>query len=103
MNIELSRPRPPPPREGAAARRGGGPASGARNGDRGARLLARRALGLLARAALRARDRPLDMRGLKQALVVAPHPDDDALGCGGTMALMSGGGRPPHVVFLTDG
>jgi LmbE family N-acetylglucosaminyl deacetylase len=34
---------------------------------------------------------------------VAPHPDDETLGCGGTAALMVKSGIALHVVFLTDG
>jgi N-acetylglucosamine malate deacetylase 1 len=36
-------------------------------------------------------------------LVVAAHPDDEILGCGGTMARLSRIGRPVHVVLLADG
>ncbi|HEY4989949.1 MAG TPA: PIG-L family deacetylase [Opitutaceae bacterium] len=50
---------------------------------------------------LRSRNLSLDMPG--SALVVAPHPDDEALGCGGAVALLAGAGAPVHVVFVTDG
>lgn len=36
-------------------------------------------------------------------LIVAAHPDDEVLGCGGTMAKMSDGGARIHVAFLADG
>ncbi|MFC4313395.1 PIG-L deacetylase family protein [Steroidobacter flavus] len=36
-------------------------------------------------------------------LVVAAHPDDEVLGCGGTMALMAAAGHPVHVLMLADG
>ena len=37
------------------------------------------------------------------AIVLAPHPDDESLGCGALLsAIWSGGGRA-HVVCLTDG
>lgn len=36
-------------------------------------------------------------------LVLAPHPDDDILGCGGTIALKARAGAVVAVVFLTDG
>ncbi|UWR32285.1 PIG-L family deacetylase [Sulfitobacter sp. W027] len=35
--------------------------------------------------------------------VVAPHPDDDVIGCGGLMALWSQADRQTNVAFLTDG
>ena len=37
------------------------------------------------------------------ALVLAPHPDDESLGCGGLIAEACASGRPPAVVVLTDG
>lgn len=36
-------------------------------------------------------------------LVVAPHPDDEVLGCGGYLALARQAGRRVRVVVLTDG
>jgi LmbE family N-acetylglucosaminyl deacetylase len=39
-------------------------------------------------------------RGL---VVVAPHPDDETLGCGGMLAWAAEQGCLVHVVFLTDG
>lgn len=36
-------------------------------------------------------------------LVIAPHPDDETLGCGGLIAMVSSEGQPLHVVFVTDG
>ena len=35
-------------------------------------------------------------------LVVAAHPDDEVLGCGGYMARMAAQGRPIHVLILAD-
>lgn len=35
--------------------------------------------------------------------VVAPHPDDESIGCGGLIAMWSAMGRPAQVVFLTNG
>jgi LmbE family N-acetylglucosaminyl deacetylase len=35
--------------------------------------------------------------------VLAPHPDDESLGCGGTIAEFCDRGRPPLVIILTDG
>lgn len=39
----------------------------------------------------------------KTTLVFAPHPDDESLGCGGTIAKIIAGGGNVHVVFVTDG
>jgi N-acetylglucosamine malate deacetylase 1 len=36
-------------------------------------------------------------------LVLAPHPDDESIGCGGTLAKWRAAGRPAKVMFLTDG
>lgn len=37
------------------------------------------------------------------ALILAPHPDDESLGCGGAIAACCQAGRPPIVAVLTDG
>ncbi|HYM60886.1 MAG TPA: PIG-L family deacetylase [Thermoanaerobaculia bacterium] len=42
------------------------------------------------------------LRG-ERLLVLAPHPDDEAIGCGGLVALHSREGRAVHVVVATDG
>jgi LmbE family N-acetylglucosaminyl deacetylase len=39
----------------------------------------------------------------RSVLVLAPHPDDEAFGCGGLIALKRLEGCPVHVVFVTDG
>ena len=36
-------------------------------------------------------------------LVVAPHPDDESLGCGGAIALMRQRKQRVHVLFISDG
>lgn len=36
-------------------------------------------------------------------LILAPHPDDEALGCGGLIARLCAEGNPPHVVIMTGG
>lgn len=41
--------------------------------------------------------------GTGTTLVLAPHPDDESLGCGGMIAELCRRGRPPRVVVLTDG
>jgi LmbE family N-acetylglucosaminyl deacetylase len=38
-----------------------------------------------------------------RALVLAPHPDDESLGCGGLIAECCARGTPPVVAVLTDG
>jgi LmbE family N-acetylglucosaminyl deacetylase len=49
---------------------------------------------------------PVSLRGLigpGPALVLAPHPDDETLGCGGLIARCCAAGCPPVVAILTDG
>jgi LmbE family N-acetylglucosaminyl deacetylase len=38
-----------------------------------------------------------------KTVVVAPHPDDESLGCGGAIALLSRFGLPVSVLFISDG
>lgn len=38
-----------------------------------------------------------------RAMVFAPHPDDEVLGCGGTIALKALAGADVHIVVMTDG
>lgn len=45
---------------------------------------------------------PLSLAARRIA-VVAPHPDDEALGCGGLVAALAGDDRVFRVVFVTDG
>jgi len=45
---------------------------------------------------------PQDLRG-ERLLVLAPHPDDEVIGCGGLVALHLREKRPVHVVVATDG
>ena len=40
---------------------------------------------------------------VRSVLVVAAHPDDEALGCGGTMARLARDGVAVRAMFLTDG
>jgi LmbE family N-acetylglucosaminyl deacetylase len=41
--------------------------------------------------------------GSGTCLVLAPHPDDESLGCGGLIAACAAAGRAPLVAILTDG
>lgn len=41
--------------------------------------------------------------GERPILVLAPHPDDESLGCGGMMARACARGHPVYVAVLTDG
>lgn len=47
--------------------------------------------------------RPVDLDQIGNALVVAPHPDDESLGCGGTIVLLQQRGYSVHVLFVSDG
>jgi LmbE family N-acetylglucosaminyl deacetylase len=44
-----------------------------------------------------------DIVGPGICLILAPHPDDESLGCGGLIAACVAAGRAPLVVMLTDG
>jgi LmbE family N-acetylglucosaminyl deacetylase len=39
----------------------------------------------------------------RKILVVAPHPDDESLGCGGLIWLLAQNGSAFYIVFVTDG
>jgi LmbE family N-acetylglucosaminyl deacetylase len=41
--------------------------------------------------------------GIGTVLILAPHADDESLGCGGLIAECCARGRPPMVLILTDG
>ncbi|MEA1052746.1 PIG-L deacetylase family protein [Lamprobacter modestohalophilus] len=38
-----------------------------------------------------------------EILIIAAHPDDEVLGCGGTIAKLAGQGAQVHIAFLADG
>jgi LmbE family N-acetylglucosaminyl deacetylase len=38
-----------------------------------------------------------------RALVIAPHPDDEVLGCGGVLARLADAGKATHVAIVTEG
>ena len=40
---------------------------------------------------------------LGTTVVIAPHPDDEALGCGGLLALLHAAGQPTAAVLVSDG
>lgn len=46
---------------------------------------------------------PIRFMGSLRVLVFAPHPDDETLGCGGTIALHAGAGDNVRVAVVTDG
>lgn len=39
----------------------------------------------------------------EKVLVLAPHPDDEVIGCGGAIALLAAADREIHVIVATDG
>ena len=39
----------------------------------------------------------------KRVLILAPHPDDETLGCGGTISLYTSKGVEVHLVVISDG
>ncbi len=43
------------------------------------------------------------LEALGRVAIVAPHPDDESLGCGGLIARLAALGRPPLVVVVSDG
>lgn len=48
----------------------------------------------------------MDAKGMRKqgaVLVVAAHPDDEVLGCGGTLARMASEGRAVHILLMADG
>jgi LmbE family N-acetylglucosaminyl deacetylase len=49
--------------------------------------------------------RALDPRIIRatRIAVVAPHPDDESLGCGGLISILATAGAEFHTVFVTDG
>ncbi|QJD80017.1 PIG-L deacetylase family protein [Spirosoma rhododendri] len=44
-----------------------------------------------------------DVQSLGSMLILAPHPDDESLGCGGTIIRLRQAGLPVYVVFVSDG
>jgi len=44
-----------------------------------------------------------ELQGVTRAVAIAPHPDDESIGCGGLLALLSARGVRVRVVVATDG
>lgn len=44
-----------------------------------------------------------DLRTWRSTVVIAPHPDDESLGCGGLIATLTDRGQCVRVVFVSDG
>jgi LmbE family N-acetylglucosaminyl deacetylase len=40
---------------------------------------------------------------LGSTLIIAPHPDDESLGCGGLIALLAQAKQPVHIAVMSDG
>lgn len=47
--------------------------------------------------------KPIDDLSGKKILILAPHPDDETIGCGGLIAKAKKSGSDVRVVFFTDG
>lgn len=58
---------------------------------------------LLAARSLAGDGPTLGLPPLRRVLVLAAHPDDESMGCGGTIALLAGAGADVSVVFASDG
>ena len=63
----------------------------------------RRALSGGVRGALRLRSRPYAVDRNQVALVIAPHQDDETLGCGGLLLQKRLAGAPVRIAYITDG
>jgi LmbE family N-acetylglucosaminyl deacetylase len=47
--------------------------------------------------------RELDFDDLRRVAIIAPHPDDESLGCGGLIARLRDAGRDVTLIFASDG
>jgi LmbE family N-acetylglucosaminyl deacetylase len=63
----------------------------------------RRSLSGGVRCALRLRSRPYMVERDRIALVIAPHQDDETLGCGGLLVQKHLAGAPVRIAYITDG
>ena len=78
--------------------------SGAPRQDTGSFPLLRSAVVSILERLLLACARPITVTSTTRCfLVIAPHPDDETLGCGATIARARHAGIPVHVVVVTDG
>jgi LmbE family N-acetylglucosaminyl deacetylase len=66
-------------------------------------MMLRRAASRMVERALRLRSRRLRLDEMTKVLVVAPHPDDETFGCGGTLALLSRGDPSLKIIVVTNG
>jgi N-acetylglucosamine malate deacetylase 1 len=69
----------------------------------GGKRVLRNVIGRAMRLFLRIRCRDFDTAIPKSVLAIAPHPDDEALGCGGTLALFAKNEAALSLVVVTDG
>lgn len=67
------------------------------------RQAARHPLRRVLRGLLRLRSRPFALDSGSVALVLAPHPDDEALGCGGMVLRKRLQGAAVQIAYITDG
>ncbi len=67
------------------------------------KLLVRRFLHRLLAWLLRIRSQPYAPSENAKCLVIAPHQDDEALGCAGLISSLRSAGIPVQVLYLTDG
>jgi len=65
--------------------------------------LLRHCLRLVATVLLRLRSKPLAAPVECRCVIIAPHQDDEALGCAGLIVTRRAAGLPVHVVYVTDG
>ena len=64
--------------------------------------LLRRGLRAAVTAALRLRSRPYPLEAGSRCVILAPHQDDEALGCAGLILARRAAGLPVTIIYLTD-
>lgn len=47
--------------------------------------------------------KPINLNPVNSAMILAPHPDDESLGCGGLIAMLTQQSKQVYIVFITDG